>query len=65
MDIQFKVKRREPIDDRIAIPVSSDLRAKVEGLKRNYHIDINEMVRMFLDQTVKKVESGEFQPHSY
>jgi hypothetical protein len=61
MEIQFKHKRQNPIDDRITIPVSTEMRHKIEQLKSSYKIDINEMARQFLDLTIKKVESGEWQ----
>ncbi len=61
MEIQFKHKRQNPIDDRITIPVSTEMRNKIEQLKSSYKIDINEMARQFLDLTIKKVESGEWQ----
>lgn len=61
MEIQFKQKRSTPIDDRISIPVSHEMRSKIDQLKNSYRIDVNEMVRHFLDYTIKKVESGDWQ----
>lgn len=64
MEITFKKKRTQPLNDRLTIPVTNEGKNRIENLKRSHSIDINEMVRNFLDEVCQKVERGEYQRDS-
>lgn len=64
MEITFKKKRNQPLNNRLTIPLTNEGKNRIETLKASYHIDINEMVRNFLDEVYQKVQSGEFQQNA-
>lgn len=64
MEIVFKKKRQNSINDKITVPMPFDMKQKVEQLKNSHHLDINEMVRGYLEQVILKVERGEYQQNA-
>lgn len=61
MEMQIRTKRLQPLNERITTPVSTDMKNDLEMIKRDYRIDVNEMVRLHLNQVIQKVKTGEFQ----
>lgn len=59
MEIAFKKKRNSPLEAKITIPLTREVKQKLDTLKHNYRIDMNEMIRIYLDGIIKQVESGE------
>lgn len=57
MKIEIIKKESEPIDDRLSVPVPSNMKLKIDQFKNQNKIDVNEMTRKFWTQLIETVES--------
>jgi hypothetical protein len=61
MELELKLRRKSntSVTDKISVPVSPDLKQQIEELKRSYGVDFNHAARVFFQNLVTKVRSGQ------
>lgn len=59
MQIEFKKKRKDSLDNRYTFCISNSLKVRLEHVKDAYPVDINEMIRNFVENVVTKLEQGQ------
>lgn len=55
MDIKLKLKKENPIETTIALPVSRKLKKELEAIKSLKEYDINSMLREYAEQIVAEI----------
>ena len=58
MEILFKKRNGDPIDNRYAVPVPTSLKKKIEEIKNTKGVDVNEMLRQVMQDIVAKLEQS-------
>lgn len=62
MDIVIKKKSKEPIDNRVSYPSTTQMKLDVDKLKNEKGIDVNEMLRQYTAKIIETANSDEKQP---
>lgn len=64
MELELKLRKKSNVSvtERISIPVTQDLKLKIEELKNSYQVDFNHAARNFFEELVEKVRSGQLRP---
>lgn len=62
MDIVIKKKSKEPIDNRVSYPSTTQMKLEVDKLKNEKGIDVNEMLRQYTAKIIETANSDEKQP---
>lgn len=59
--MELKIKRNiaEPCSSTISVAVSQTTRQKADALKMSYKIDLNQMIREYIDQVFEQAKKGQ------
>jgi hypothetical protein len=56
MDIVYKKKSSGPKTNRYAFPTSTDMKEKLDRLKAENKVDVNEMLRLHAEKIIEEFE---------
>lgn len=54
MEIEIKMREKAPLRENIGIPVSAEMKSRIETLKEEKNWDINKMVRLYLEKLIEQ-----------
>jgi len=57
MELILKKNKEGSLNTHYTVAVSSQTKEKIERIKRERHVDVNEMLRQFMQNLIKQFES--------